>query len=90
VAVLLAVRDGRPANGPRHVLKTLVWRVPNSLIEAIHAVNSGLVDEGSGAASSGPEKLKFEDNVPYPQISGNTVLIAAPLRSIHLPTLVFS
>ena len=25
----------------------------------------------------GPEKLKFEDNVPDPQISGDTVLIAA-------------
>jgi hypothetical protein len=25
----------------------------------------------------GPEKLKFEDNVPEPQISGSTVLIAA-------------
>ena len=24
----------------------------------------------------GPEKLKFEDNVPEPQISGGTVLIA--------------
>ena len=25
----------------------------------------------------GPERLKFEDNVPEPQISGSTVLIAA-------------
>jgi NADPH:quinone reductase-like Zn-dependent oxidoreductase len=25
----------------------------------------------------GPERLKFEDKVPEPQISGNTVLIAA-------------
>src|ERR1700681_2291916 len=29
----------------------------------------------------GPEKLKFEDNVPEPQISGNTVLIAAAAAS---------
>ena len=29
----------------------------------------------------GPEKLKFEDNVPEPQISGNTVLIGQPLRA---------
>jgi len=30
----------------------------------------------------GPEKLKFEDHVPEPQISGSTVLIAAvPLTS---------
>jgi hypothetical protein len=27
--------------------------------------------------NTAPEKLKFEDNVPEPQISGNTVLIAA-------------
>jgi hypothetical protein len=25
----------------------------------------------------GPEKLKFENNIPEPQISGGTVLIAA-------------
>jgi len=30
----------------------------------------------------GPEKLKFEDNVPEPQISGSRVLIAAPLRAL--------
>ena len=28
----------------------------------------------------GPEKLKFEDNVPEPQISGSTVLIGASIR----------
>jgi hypothetical protein len=33
----------------------------------------------------GPEKLKFEDDVPDPQISGSTVLIAAALlASIRL------
>src|SRR5271170_1405767 len=31
----------------------------------------------------GPEKLKFEDNVPDPQISGNTVLIAAVAASVN-------
>jgi NADPH:quinone reductase-like Zn-dependent oxidoreductase len=31
----------------------------------------------------GPEKLKFEDNVPEPQISGNTVLIAATSASVN-------
>ena len=31
----------------------------------------------------GPEKLKFEDNVPDPQISGDTVLIAATAASIN-------
>ncbi len=31
----------------------------------------------------GPEKLKFEDNVPEPQISGNTVLIAATAASVN-------
>jgi NADPH:quinone reductase-like Zn-dependent oxidoreductase len=31
----------------------------------------------------GPEKLKFEDNVPEPQISGNTVLIAAVAASVN-------
>ncbi|MGA3132675.1 MAG: NADP-dependent oxidoreductase [Terracidiphilus sp.] len=30
-----------------------------------------------------PEKLKFEDNVPEPQISGNTVLIAAAAASVN-------
>src|ERR1700727_3650253 len=30
----------------------------------------------------GPETLKFEDNVPEPQISGNTVLIAAEAASV--------
>jgi hypothetical protein len=29
----------------------------------------------------GPEKLKFEDNVPEPQISGSTVLIATAAAS---------
>src|SRR6202140_5142862 len=29
----------------------------------------------------GPEKLKFEDNVPEPQISGGTVLIASAAAS---------
>jgi NADPH:quinone reductase-like Zn-dependent oxidoreductase len=31
----------------------------------------------------GPEKLKFEDNVPGPQISGHTVLIAAAAASVN-------
>jgi NADPH:quinone reductase-like Zn-dependent oxidoreductase len=31
----------------------------------------------------GPEKLKFEDNVPEPQISGSTVLIAAASASVN-------
>ncbi|MGB6687178.1 MAG: NADP-dependent oxidoreductase [Terracidiphilus sp.] len=31
----------------------------------------------------GPENLKFEDNVPEPQISGNTVLIAAVAASVN-------
>lgn len=31
----------------------------------------------------GPEKLKFEDNVPDPQISGNTVLIALAAASVN-------
>jgi NADPH:quinone reductase-like Zn-dependent oxidoreductase len=31
----------------------------------------------------GPEKLKFEDNVPDPQVSGNTVLIAAAAASVN-------
>ena len=31
----------------------------------------------------GPEKLKFEDNVPEPQVSGNTVLIAAAAASVN-------
>src|ERR1700733_13258966 len=31
----------------------------------------------------GPEKLKFEDNVPEPQISGNTVLLAAAAASVN-------
>ena len=31
----------------------------------------------------GPEKLKFEDNVPEPQISGSTVLIAAVAASVN-------
>jgi NADPH:quinone reductase-like Zn-dependent oxidoreductase len=31
----------------------------------------------------GPEKLKFEDNVPEPQIGGSTVLIAAAAASIN-------
>src|SRR5580658_406310 len=31
----------------------------------------------------GPEKLKFEENVPEPQISGNTVLIAATSASVN-------
>ncbi|MGA9633291.1 MAG: hypothetical protein WA369_09730 [Candidatus Acidiferrales bacterium] len=29
----------------------------------------------------GPEKLKFEENVPEPQLSGGMVLIAAALRT---------
>src|ERR1700734_1788208 len=32
----------------------------------------------------GPEKLKFEDNVPEPQISGATVLISAAAASVNL------
>jgi NADPH:quinone reductase-like Zn-dependent oxidoreductase len=31
----------------------------------------------------GPEKLKFEDNLPEPQISGSTVLIAATAASVN-------
>ncbi len=31
----------------------------------------------------GPEKLKFEDSVPEPQISGGTVLIAAAAASVN-------
>ena len=31
----------------------------------------------------GPEKLKFEDNVPEPQIVGSTVLIAAAAASVN-------
>jgi NADPH:quinone reductase-like Zn-dependent oxidoreductase len=31
----------------------------------------------------GPERLKFEDNVPEPQMSGNTVLIAATAASVN-------
>jgi len=31
----------------------------------------------------GPEKLKFEDNVPEPQISGGTVMIAAAAASVN-------
>src|SRR6202034_4818228 len=31
----------------------------------------------------GPEKLKFEDNVPEPQLSGGTVLIAAAAASVN-------
>ena len=31
----------------------------------------------------GPEKLKFEDHVPDPQISGSTVLIAAAAASVN-------
>jgi NADPH:quinone reductase-like Zn-dependent oxidoreductase len=30
-----------------------------------------------------PEKLKFEDNVPDPQISGSMVLIAAAVASVN-------
>jgi NADPH:quinone reductase-like Zn-dependent oxidoreductase len=30
-----------------------------------------------------PDKLKFEDNVPEPQVSGNTVLIAAAAASVN-------
>ena len=31
----------------------------------------------------GPEKLKYEDNVPDPQVSGDTVLIAAAAASVN-------
>jgi NADPH:quinone reductase-like Zn-dependent oxidoreductase len=31
----------------------------------------------------GPEKLKFEDHVPDPQVSGDTVLIAAAAASVN-------
>ena len=31
----------------------------------------------------GPEKLKFEDDVPEPQINGNTVLIATAAASVN-------
>jgi NADPH:quinone reductase-like Zn-dependent oxidoreductase len=34
-------------------------------------------------AYGGPEELKFETNVPEPQISGNTVLIAAAAASVN-------
>jgi len=33
--------------------------------------------------NGGPEKLKFEDDVPEPQISGDTVLIAAAAASVN-------
>lgn len=47
-----------------------------------------LVDGGRDEAGvlhqyGGPEKLKFEDNVPEPQISGNTVLIGAAAASVN-------
>ena len=32
----------------------------------------------------GPEKLKFEDDVPEPKISGGTVLIAAATASVSM------
>ena len=31
----------------------------------------------------GPEKLKFEDDVPEPQVSGSTVLIALAAASVN-------
>src|ERR1700722_13762014 len=31
----------------------------------------------------GPENLKFEDNVPEPQVGGNTVLVAAAAASVN-------
>jgi NADPH:quinone reductase-like Zn-dependent oxidoreductase len=31
----------------------------------------------------GPEKLKFEDNLPEPQISGDTVLMAAAAANVN-------
>jgi NADPH:quinone reductase-like Zn-dependent oxidoreductase len=31
----------------------------------------------------GSENLKFEDNVPEPQVSGSTVLIAATAASVN-------
>src|SRR5580704_15420811 len=31
----------------------------------------------------GPEKLRFEDNVPEPQMSGGTVLIATAAASVN-------
>src|SRR3984957_5511726 len=31
----------------------------------------------------GPEKLRFEDNVPEPQVNGGTVLIAAAAASVN-------
>ncbi|AEU37311.1 NADP-dependent oxidoreductase [Granulicella mallensis] len=34
-------------------------------------------------AYGGPENLKFEDNVPEPQVSGDTVLIAAAAASVN-------
>jgi NADPH:quinone reductase-like Zn-dependent oxidoreductase len=34
-------------------------------------------------AYGGPEKLKFEDNVPEPQVSGNTMLIATTAASVN-------
>ena len=36
----------------------------------------------------GPEKLRFEANVPEPQMSGGTVLIAAFAASVRVPTKV--
>ena len=32
----------------------------------------------------GPEKLNFEDDVPEPQVSGSTVLIAGAAASVNL------
>ena len=36
-----------------------------------------MMGSGTKHEYGGPEKLKFEDNVPKPQIGGHTVLIAA-------------
>src|SRR6202522_4314790 len=43
-----------------------------------NAMKAGVLQEYGG-----PEKLKFEDNVPEPQISGSTVLIAAAAASVN-------
>src|SRR6266403_1198911 len=50
-------------------LSTCIWR---------YAMRAVVLREYGG-----PEKLKFEENVPEPQISGATVLIAAAAASVN-------
>src|SRR5271168_1918953 len=71
-----APRDGTDRNSPaassRIILRmdvTCIWR---------YAMRAVVLHEYGG-----PEKLKFEDNVPEPQISGRTVLIAAAAASVN-------